>query len=129
MTEALLKTSKHTITAITRENKLPKGVLAKKVDHSKPETLIEALRNQETLVTTLSVFTLQETAGQIVNAAGEAGVPWVLPNEWSPGTANEALVKDAMVFQPKGEPPLHLKGYFTYKRLLTIDYRTCSHHP
>lgn len=47
MTEALLKTGKHTITAITRvdsQNKLPEGVISKKVDYNKPESLVEALK-------------------------------------------------------------------------------------
>lgn len=106
MTEALLKTGKHTITAITRtdsQTKLPEGVISKKVDYSKPETLVEALTDQDALVITLSGHTPKETEKQLINAAGEAGVAWILPNEWSPDTANEALVKDVFVFQPKGE--------------------------
>ena len=106
MTEALLKTGKHTVTAITRvdsQNKLPEGVISKKVDYSKPETLVEALRGQDALVITLSGLTPKETETQLINAAGEADVPWILPNEWSPDTANEELVKDMFLFQPKGE--------------------------
>ena len=109
MTEALLKTGIHTITAITRVDsqiKLPEGVIYKKVDYSKPETLVEALRGQDALVITLSGHTPKESEMQLVNAAGEAGVPWILPNEWSPDTANEALVKDVFVFQPKGKQNL-----------------------
>ena len=75
----------------------------KKVDYSKPETLVEALRGQDALVITLSGHTPKGTEVQLINAAGEAGVAWILPNEWSPDSANEALVKDVFVFQPKGE--------------------------
>ena len=106
MVEALLKTGKHTVTAITRvdsQNKLPKDVITEKVDYSKPETLVEALKGQDALVITLSGHTPKETETQLINAAGEAGVPWILPNEWSPDTANEAMVKDVVMFQPKGE--------------------------
>lgn len=84
MTEALLKTGKHTITAITRvdsQNKFPKGVISKNVDYNKPETLVEALRGQDALVITLSGQTPKETEMQLINAAGEAGVTWILPNE------------------------------------------------
>lgn len=104
MTEALLKTGKHTITAITRvdsQNKLPEGVIFKKVDYNKPETLVEALRGQDALVITLSNSVPKETEMQLINAAGEAGVAWILPNEWSPDTANEAMVKDVFLLQPK----------------------------
>ena len=106
MTASLLKTGKHTITAITRadsQSKLPEGVISKKVDYSKPETIVEALRGQDALVVTLSGHVSKEAETLLINAAGEAGVGWILPNEWSPDTANEALVKDVFIFQPKGE--------------------------
>lgn len=106
MIEALLKKSKHVITAITRvdsQNKLPEGVIVKKVDYNKLDTLIEALRGQDALVITLSGGAPKESQTQLINAAGTAGVQWILPNEWSPDTANEAIVKDVFVFQPKGE--------------------------
>jgi len=106
MTEALLKTGKHTVTAITRDdsqNKFPDGVDSKRVAYNKPETLVEALRGQDALVITLGGHVPEETEMQLINAAGEAGVAWILPNEWSPDTANEALVKDVFLFQPKGE--------------------------
>lgn len=53
MTEALLKTGKHTVTAITRhdsQSTLPEGVDVKKVDYSKHETIVEALKGQDALV-------------------------------------------------------------------------------
>jgi uncharacterized protein YbjT (DUF2867 family) len=106
MTEALLKTGKHTVTAITRvdsDGELPEGVLVRKVDYSKPETLVDALGGQDALVITLSGFAPKEVDLQLINAAGEAGVRWIFPNEWSPDTANEALVKDVSAFQAKGE--------------------------
>lgn len=46
---------------------------------------------------------------QLVDAAGEAGVAWILPNEWGPDTANEAMVKDLIFFQPKGEQPIETR--------------------
>ena len=106
ITASLLQTGKHTITAITRvdsQSKLPEGVSSKKVDYSKPETLVEALRGQDALVITLSGHVSKEAERLLINAAGEAGVGWILPNEWSPDTTNEALVKDVFIFQPKGE--------------------------
>ena len=102
MTEALIKTGK-TITAITRGEINFPGVITKKVDYSKPGTLIDALTGQDALVITLSGITPKENEMALLHAAGEAGVPWVLPNEWSPDTANEALVKDIPAFYPKGE--------------------------
>lgn len=106
MVDALLKTNKHTITAITRadsQSKLPEGITSKTIDYDKHETIVEALRGQDALVITLSGFVPRDTQMKLVNAAADAGVPWILPNEWSPDTANEALVKDVFAFQPKGE--------------------------
>jgi hypothetical protein len=117
MTEALLKTGKHTVTAITRiesETKIPEGVVSKKVDYSKQETLVDALRGQDALIITLSAFTPEETARQLINAAGEAGVAWILPNEWSPDTANEGLIKDLFMFPPKGKQSHHISDLMKY---------------
>ena len=77
----------------------------KKVDYNEPGTIVEALKGQDALVITLSGQTpnMKDIEMQLIDAAGEAGVPWILPNEWAPDTANEALVKDVFVFQPKRE--------------------------
>lgn len=104
MTEALLKSGKHTVTAISRidsQNQLPHGVEVKRVDYSKMETLVEALKGQDALVITMGGFA-KESQISLIDAAGEAGVPWILPNEWSPDTANEALVEDVPAWKSKG---------------------------
>jgi uncharacterized protein YbjT (DUF2867 family) len=82
---------------------LPEGIEVTKIDYNKHETLVEALRGQDALVITLGGMTPKDIDQNLINAAGEAGVRWILPNEWSPDSANEDLVKDVSVFQPKGE--------------------------
>jgi len=81
MTEALLGTGKHTVTAIARpqsQSTFPQGVVVKHIDYSKPETLVEALRGQEALLITISGHApIQETEEKLIRAAGEAGVPWM----------------------------------------------------
>lgn len=81
MAEGLLKTGKHTVTAITRHNStstLPQGIISKQIDYEKPETLVDALRGQDALVITLSGYSpIQETEDKLVRAAAEAGVPWM----------------------------------------------------
>ncbi|KAH8813010.1 hypothetical protein F5884DRAFT_751303 [Xylogone sp. PMI_703] len=105
MTEALLKTGRHTVTAITRpetKGTFPQGVVVKEVDYSKPETLVEALRGQEALVITISGHApIREIEEKLIRAAGEAGVPWILPNEWSPDSAHEGIVNDVFIFKSK----------------------------
>lgn len=81
MTEALLKTGKHTVTAITRadsKSTLPDGVAVKKVDYDQAKTLVSALRGQDALVVTISGYApIQGTEEKLVRAAAEAGVSWM----------------------------------------------------
>lgn len=125
MTQALLATGKHTVTAITRadsQSKLPEGVSVKKVDYAQPQTLVEALRGQDALIITLGGLAPKETDLKLIEAAGEAGVAWILPGEWAPDTANEDLVKDVFVFQPKGKLLL-------CRRCRAIQLIICSQSP
>ncbi|TKA49310.1 hypothetical protein B0A55_12915, partial [Friedmanniomyces simplex] len=105
LTEALLKTGNHDVTALTRadsQSKLPEGVKTKTVDYSKPETLVDALRGQEALVITISGRApIKDIEEKLVRAAGEAGVTWILPNEWSPDSADDGIVKDVFLFGMK----------------------------
>jgi len=102
MTEALLRTGKHVVTSITRPDSttpLPEGVIVKKVDYNSHSSLVEALKGQDALVITLSPFAPPDTQPKLFQAAVEANVAWIFPNEWSPDTANESLVKDVFPFQ------------------------------
>lgn len=105
MTEALLKTGRHTVTAITRadsKSKLPEGVISKVVDYEKPETIVEALKGQEALVITLGAFALSNEV-KLIEAADEAGVRWILPNEWSSYPGAHEYIKDMFFYQMKSE--------------------------
>lgn len=104
MTEALFKTGKHIVTAITRvdsQTNLPENVLIKRVDYDKTNTLVNAVSGQDALIITLAGNAPPDTEMKLINAAGEAGVPWIMPNEWAPDTANEALVNDVFIFCPR----------------------------
>lgn len=102
MAQELLKTGKHTVTALSRADsqaKLPEGIVVKNIDYDKPETIVEALRGQDALIITLSVTAPKDTETKLVNAAQEAGVKWIIPNGWSPDTQDEGVVKDVFIFQ------------------------------
>ena len=106
MTSTLLAANKHTLTAITRHDStaaFPPGVTVAKVDYTNPSSLTTALKDQDALIITLSGHTpnIQETEKTIITAAADAGVPWIFPNEWSPDTANEDLVRDVFIFNSK----------------------------
>lgn len=106
ITDALLKTGQHTVTAITRaesQSTLPEGILVKKVDYEIPQTLVDALRGQDALVITVSGRApIQSIEEKLIRAAAEAEVQWILPNEWSPDSANQALIDDVFLLRMKG---------------------------
>lgn len=96
ITDALIKEGKHNITAITRadnSNNLPTGVFAKKVDYSVQSSLVDALKGQDVLIITMAVMAPRETQSKLIEAAAEAGVPWVMPNEWGSDTIHPAFLQ------------------------------------
>ncbi|KIW83944.1 hypothetical protein Z517_03190 [Fonsecaea pedrosoi CBS 271.37] len=97
---ALLKTGKHRLTAISRadsQSTVPEGIAVKKVDYAKPATLVDALRGQDVLIITMAVTAPPETETKLIEAAAAAGVPWVLPNEYSTDPRNAALQQETFI--------------------------------
>lgn len=98
--EALLKTGKHKVTAITRADstsKAPAGVEVKKVNYDDQSSLVEALQGQDALIITMAVTAPPETQDKLIEAAAAANVPWVLPNEFGGDPTNEEYQKDTML--------------------------------
>ncbi|KAK8134098.1 hypothetical protein PG984_006110 [Apiospora sp. TS-2023a] len=107
--EALLQKGQHEVTAITRKGStsvMPAGVTPAAVDYENPSTFVEALRGQEALIITLPSTGLDQQATQLklVEAAAEADVPYVLPNEWTVDMADEKLADDVFF---SGEREIH----------------------
>lgn len=93
----VLKTNKHIVTAITRQGSksdLPQGAKIVEVDYNKQDTLISALQGQQFLVISLSVSAPPDLHGRIVKAAGEAGVPYVMPNLYGGDIQNPAVMME-----------------------------------
>ncbi|KAG2172717.1 hypothetical protein INT43_000064 [Umbelopsis isabellina] len=106
ITDMLLKTGKHKITAITRADsttELPSGVEVKRVDYNDQSSLIEALQGQEVLIITLSVFAPPDQQTKLIQAAAAAKVAWVIPNEFGSDNANEAQAKDVPINAAKSQ--------------------------
>lgn len=105
MAEALLKTGKHTITAISRHDSKATfidGIKVARVDYDDHSSLVRALQGQDALVITLAGTAPRDQSAKLIRAAAEANVPWILPNEWSPDSANDALYEDiTFVWEPK----------------------------
>lgn len=81
-----MKTGKHTITAVTRQDSkatFPEGVRVAKVDYDDDSSLADALTGQQFLVTTLGVTAKPDTQSKIISGAKKAGVPYIMPNGYS----------------------------------------------
>lgn len=66
-------------------------------DHS---SLVSVLRGQQFLIITLGNAAPKDTQSRIVHAAAEAGVPYVMPNAYSPDPQNEAMLTQILVGVP-----------------------------
>ncbi|SCU82370.1 LAFA_0C10748g1_1 [Lachancea sp. 'fantastica'] len=100
ITNALLKTGKHTVTALTRQgsgNKLPKGVLTVSVNYEDEATIVGALQGQQFLIITMAPTAPRDTHSKIVQAAAKAGVPYVMPNEYGGDIDNVKFGQDTML--------------------------------
>lgn len=78
-------------------------MLTKNIDYSNPSTIVDALRGQHALVITLAGQAPPETDKILIDAAIEAGVRWILPNEWGPDNVDQDVTKDVPVFHNKSE--------------------------
>ena len=86
-TEHLLKTGKHTVTAITRvdsDSKFPDGVKVAKVNYDDKSSLVNALKGQDALIITMKTSAPKDTSIKLIEAAAEAKVDWIMPNEYGP---------------------------------------------
>ncbi|KAH8812451.1 putative oxidoreductase CipA [Xylogone sp. PMI_703] len=110
--EHLLKTGKHKVTAITREdstNEIPDGVIVKKVNYSNQQSLVDALQGQDALIITMSVFAPPETQTKLIDAAAAADVPWVLPNEFGSDPFNAEINRDSILGNVKAKYREHIE--------------------
>lgn len=71
-----------------------------KGDYSSPSFLQAALREQDVVIIAFGFEAPLDLQECIIDAAGKAGVKWILPNEWSSDGENEKLCK---VFSLLGE--------------------------
>ncbi|KAK9240597.1 hypothetical protein V1525DRAFT_416737 [Lipomyces kononenkoae] len=106
ITEALLKTGKHNVTAITRQDGssiLPAGVNVAKVNYDDQSSLVVALQGQEVLVITMGVTAPAGQQNKLIEAAATAGVPWILPNEFGGDPLNNEIGNDIFLGPAKAK--------------------------
>lgn len=101
MAKCLLETSKFTVTAISRPDSksvLPEGIKVARASTDDHAALVSALKGQDALIITLAVTAPPDTSEKLIRAAADAGVAYLLPNEWGPDTQVEDVVRDVPSF-------------------------------
>ncbi|KAL8678373.1 MAG: hypothetical protein Q9186_005267 [Xanthomendoza sp. 1 TL-2023] len=95
--EALLAKGTQNITALTREGgttQMPSGISVKKIKYDDHSSIVSALHGQDALIITMNARAPPEQQTKLIEAAAEARVSWILPNEYGYDNANEALRND-----------------------------------
>ncbi|CAK41411.1 hypothetical protein CBS115989_8520 [Aspergillus niger] len=85
ITEELLRTGQHSVTALTRigsTSQVPSGVQSIAVDYDDEASLVRALQGHDCLIISLSVQTPRDTQPKLLQAASQAGIRHVMPNVW-----------------------------------------------
>lgn len=98
-TRELLRSGKHTVTALTRKGNgsvLPEGVKVAEVDYADDQAIVTALRGQQFLIITLGIAAPPDLHGRIVKAAKEAGVSYIMPNLYGGDIQNPAIMEESM---------------------------------
>ncbi|EXJ67287.1 uncharacterized protein A1O5_09300 [Cladophialophora psammophila CBS 110553] len=113
MARALLKAGKHKLTAITRtdsKSTVPEGMIVKKVNYEDQASLVDALRGQDVLIITMAVTAPRDAETKLIDAAAAAGVPWILPNEYSSDQRNKELQHDIIIGDQKAVTRKHIES-------------------
>lgn len=79
----------------------------KHANYDDHQSLVEALRGQDALVITMNVFAPADSQTKLIDSAVEAGVKFVIPNEWGMDLSKEDLGLETML----GERLLAVRRY------------------
>ena len=95
----------HTITAITRTESaavFPSDVIVCRGAYSHNRFLVDTLKDQDVVILVLSFMALDSQA-LIINAAAQAGVPWVIPCEFAADNLHEKLNQEISMMSQKNK--------------------------
>lgn len=88
----------------------PDGVLVKRVDYDDQSSLIDALRGKDVLIITLAGNAPQDQEAKLIEAAAEANVTWVIPNEWGLDSDDRSLAEDSILGEMKQKTRRHIES-------------------
>lgn len=101
ITKALIAQGQHQVTAISRTGStsvMPEGLDAvKHVNYADKDSIVAALKGQDALIVTLSTTFDRQHVFNVLDAAIEAGVQWIVPNEWGADLEQEELSRDILL--------------------------------
>ncbi|KNG89279.1 putative isoflavone reductase family protein (CipA) [Aspergillus nomiae NRRL 13137] len=83
ISNALLQTGRHTVTALSRKgsaNRLPQGVLVASINYNDEASMVAALNGQQFLIITMAPTAPRDSHSKLVQAAAKAGIPYIMPN-------------------------------------------------
>ena len=70
------------------------------INYDDQASIVNALKGQQFLIITLAVAAPKDTMSKLVRAAAEAGVPYIMPNVFSPDPQNEPMLTQTLVGIP-----------------------------
>lgn len=100
ITEALLATGEHIVTALSRKdssNKMPEGILVASIDYDDENSIITALEDHQFLIITMAPTAPRDTHSKLVRAAAKAGIRYVMPNNYGGDIENTKIGEDTML--------------------------------
>jgi NmrA-like family len=85
------------------------AITVKSANYDSNESLVSALEGNEALILMLNFQALGQPQLQLIDAAAEAGVKWILPTEFGSDNANQTQVNLVPINAMKGEPRQHIE--------------------
>ena len=102
--EALLASGNFNVTAVTRgqsSSTFPTAVKVHRGDYESLDFTVPVLQGQDVLIIVLAGMAPKDIQSRLIEAADQASVPWILPCEYGPDTANPTIAESLPVFQSK----------------------------
>ncbi|KAJ5097312.1 hypothetical protein N7456_008033 [Penicillium angulare] len=110
----LLKADRFKVTALARlesTSTFPEGISVKRIDYKDRCALVEALRGQDALIITLAGNAPLDQEEKLIEAAAEAEVAWVIPNEWGPDSDDDALARESILGELKQKTRRYIESF------------------
>lgn len=94
---------------VTRESSSTKfpsdpSIIVKSANYDSHDSLVSALSGNEAIVLMLSFEAIGQAQLQIIDAAADAGIKWILPTEFGSDNANPDLANMVPINAMKSEP-------------------------